>query len=138
MDVEQLPDGSLLVSDDFKGAVYRITYNGASKCHTNATGTVKKSGPGAGRRRQQHRTLLAGRRQAVLKGDDGKKGCGFGSEGPELKPEVVQGTAAGCGINMGETLGVARFRRCYRFDMTGERAVVRFCLWHGCVNMRGD
>ena len=26
VDVEQLPDGSLLVSDDKAGAVYRITY----------------------------------------------------------------------------------------------------------------
>ena len=29
VDVAQLPDGSLLVSDDFNGALYRITYEGA-------------------------------------------------------------------------------------------------------------
>jgi glucose/arabinose dehydrogenase len=28
VDVAQLPDGSLLVSDDFAGAVYRIWYEG--------------------------------------------------------------------------------------------------------------
>jgi glucose/arabinose dehydrogenase len=28
VDVEQLDDGSLLVSDDHAGAVYRITYSG--------------------------------------------------------------------------------------------------------------
>ena len=28
VDVEQLRDGSLLVSDDFAGAIYRITYDG--------------------------------------------------------------------------------------------------------------
>jgi glucose/arabinose dehydrogenase len=28
VDVAQLPDGSLIVSDDFAGAVYRITYEG--------------------------------------------------------------------------------------------------------------
>ena len=28
VDLEVLPDGSLLVSDDFNGAIYRITYGG--------------------------------------------------------------------------------------------------------------
>jgi glucose/arabinose dehydrogenase len=28
VDVAPLPDGSLLVSDDFAGAIYRITYSG--------------------------------------------------------------------------------------------------------------
>jgi len=28
VDVAQLPDGSLLVSDDYAGALYRITYDG--------------------------------------------------------------------------------------------------------------
>ena len=28
VDVLELPDGSLLVSDDYANAVYRITYNG--------------------------------------------------------------------------------------------------------------
>jgi len=28
VDVEELPDGSLLVSDDHAGAIYRIRYNG--------------------------------------------------------------------------------------------------------------
>jgi glucose/arabinose dehydrogenase len=28
VDVAQLPDGSLLVSDDLVGALYRITYDG--------------------------------------------------------------------------------------------------------------
>jgi glucose/arabinose dehydrogenase len=28
VDVAQLPDGSLIVSDDFAGALYRITYKG--------------------------------------------------------------------------------------------------------------
>jgi glucose/arabinose dehydrogenase len=28
VDVAQLPDGSILVSDDFAGAVYRIWYDG--------------------------------------------------------------------------------------------------------------
>ena len=28
MDVEQLPDGSLVVSDDDNGCLYRITYTG--------------------------------------------------------------------------------------------------------------
>ena len=28
VDVAQLPDGSLLVSDDFAGAIYRISYEG--------------------------------------------------------------------------------------------------------------
>jgi len=28
VDVEQLPDGSLLVSDDYAGAIYRISYAG--------------------------------------------------------------------------------------------------------------
>ncbi|MDR1888242.1 MAG: PQQ-dependent sugar dehydrogenase [Zoogloeaceae bacterium] len=30
-DVEELPDGSLLVSDDYAGAIYRITYEGGTK-----------------------------------------------------------------------------------------------------------
>lgn len=30
VDVQPLPDGSLLVSDDLAGAVYRITYNASS------------------------------------------------------------------------------------------------------------
>jgi glucose/arabinose dehydrogenase len=30
VDVQELKDGSLLVSDDFKGVIYRITYNGTS------------------------------------------------------------------------------------------------------------
>jgi glucose/arabinose dehydrogenase len=30
-DVEELPDGSLLISDDYAGAVYRVTYEGAAK-----------------------------------------------------------------------------------------------------------
>ena len=28
VDIKELPDGSLLVTDDFVGAVYRITYGG--------------------------------------------------------------------------------------------------------------
>jgi glucose/arabinose dehydrogenase len=28
VDVAMMPDGSLLVSDDFAGAIYRITYQG--------------------------------------------------------------------------------------------------------------
>jgi glucose/arabinose dehydrogenase len=28
VDVAQLPDGSLLISDDYAGALYRITYEG--------------------------------------------------------------------------------------------------------------
>jgi glucose/arabinose dehydrogenase len=28
VDIKELPDGSLLVSDDFAGAIYRITYTG--------------------------------------------------------------------------------------------------------------
>jgi glucose/arabinose dehydrogenase len=29
VDVAQLPDGSLIVSDDYAGALYKITYEGA-------------------------------------------------------------------------------------------------------------
>ena len=29
VDVAELPDGSVIVSDDFGGALYRITYEGA-------------------------------------------------------------------------------------------------------------
>lgn len=32
MDVEQLPDGSMLVSDDAAGTVYRIAYSQPTKC----------------------------------------------------------------------------------------------------------
>jgi glucose/arabinose dehydrogenase len=28
VDVQLLPDGSMLVSDDYKGAIYRISYKG--------------------------------------------------------------------------------------------------------------
>jgi glucose/arabinose dehydrogenase len=36
VDVAQLPDGSLIVSDDFAGALYRITYEGMkAPCRPN-------------------------------------------------------------------------------------------------------
>jgi hypothetical protein len=38
VDVEQLPDGSLLISDDEVGALYRVTYN-ASNANSNAGGS---------------------------------------------------------------------------------------------------
>jgi hypothetical protein len=40
VDVEQLPDGSLLISDDEVGALYRVTYNASN---------VNSSTAGAGR-----------------------------------------------------------------------------------------
>ena len=32
VDVQFLKDGSLLVSDDYKGAIYRISYKAGTRC----------------------------------------------------------------------------------------------------------
>jgi hypothetical protein len=54
-------------------------------------------------------------------GDDGE--CGFGSDAPTLTGRQVQGTDLGCIVNLG-TRGTQAYRRCLRFDMTGERALL--------------
>jgi hypothetical protein len=40
VDVQPLRDGSLLVSDDYNGAVYRITYAPAGRAQTRAQGAA--------------------------------------------------------------------------------------------------
>lgn len=42
MDVEQLPDGSLLVSDDAAGSVYRISYSAPTTCRGAKAKAVRK------------------------------------------------------------------------------------------------
>jgi hypothetical protein len=47
VDVEQLPDGSLLISDDETGVLYRVTYNASNANSSSTTRRVSASqGPG--------------------------------------------------------------------------------------------
>lgn len=111
-DVEQLPDGSLLVSDDFANAVYRITFNGASGCHTSNTKKPSKD-------------KMLGSRGRRLTED--KPCCGYGTDKPTLTGAVVQGADQGCAVNLGATLGAVKYRRCLKYDMSGKWAGVHCC-----------
>lgn len=42
MDVEQLPDGSILVSDDAAGSVYRISYSAPTACRAAKSNAIRK------------------------------------------------------------------------------------------------
>lgn len=44
VDVEQLPDGSLLVSDDSAGTVYRVSYRAPLACRTGGGGNFASTG----------------------------------------------------------------------------------------------
>jgi hypothetical protein len=46
VDVEQMPDGSLLISDDETGAIYRVTYN-ASNANSSSRDVTSFQGPAA-------------------------------------------------------------------------------------------
>jgi hypothetical protein len=46
VDVEQMPDGSLLISDDETGAIYRVTYN-VSNADSTSRGVASFQGPAA-------------------------------------------------------------------------------------------
>ena len=49
VDVEQLPDGSLLISDDYgSGTVWRVTYSAAATATSSAGGFVEEAGVTAG------------------------------------------------------------------------------------------
>jgi len=49
VDVEQLPDGSLLISDDYgSGTVWRVTYSAVSTANSSAEGAVEEAGVTAG------------------------------------------------------------------------------------------
>lgn len=44
VDVEQLPDGSMLISDDEVGALYRVTYNASNVNRSQTPGSGQTSG----------------------------------------------------------------------------------------------
>src|SRR5512143_1276696 len=44
VDVQEMPDGSLLVSDDMAGRIYRISYEGKSGTHGQRTGKNRREG----------------------------------------------------------------------------------------------
>ncbi|KAL4448481.1 hypothetical protein ABPG75_005700 [Micractinium tetrahymenae] len=90
VDVEQLPDGSLLVSDDAPstGVVYRVSYREPVACRGTAA---------AGRKLQED--------------DGGEDGMNL-----DLYPSTIPGTANGCAVNLG-SYGVQRYRRCVRSEV---------------------
>ncbi|KAL4438192.1 hypothetical protein ABPG77_010553 [Micractinium sp. CCAP 211/92] len=92
VDVEQLPDGSLLVSDDAPstGAVYRVSYHEPVTCRST--------------------TAAAGRK---LQEDEHEDDDGMNMT---LYPSTIPGTANGCAVNLGSS-GVQRYRRCVRSEV---------------------
>lgn len=135
MDVEQLPDGSLLVSDDAPstGAVYRVSYREPVACRGTTT---------AGRKLQEDEgedginlTLYpssewppgdslapcprAARKVRIARLATGLLGYGRGSStctdarlaaGRSTPPAAIPGAANGCAVNLG-SYGVQRYRQ---------------------------
>lgn len=148
MDVEQLPDGSLLVSDDVGGTALRVSYSPPMPCRApgsreDGEDSLALFGEFAATSPRGSCLLLPAVASAAAFGKlvaalplrccrttDGETTAPLLQHAlPKpppppapphlsLNPSVIPGTAAGCVVNLGSA-GTPRFRRCVRADVSG-------------------
>ncbi len=141
MDVEQLPDGSILVSDDAAGSVYRISYSAPTSCRAAKSNTIRKRETEEEDDGEDANLAPAGERSSreIIKlcivhgpscwrfgevGHPARAPCSPPDQAitaqpppPLPSPAALPGTANGCRVNQG-LYGAPLYRRCYHADVS--------------------